>query len=567
VSLVTVTNLALLLATLVLVRDSFPVGQIIYFDYPFEFLIGALSLTVAGCSTFPILVFFGQDPHFSGNSKNLLIALIVISFFLFYGGLLFWSLEGWPYENAVMFCLVTITSVGYGNNCPSRVETKLITIFFAMLGLAFIGFAIEQFRLLLVDNVAKRIAEQMTKLKTRVIADGPPPDEEEEKGKRRFNIFAMWGKRSGAILALVSWWLCGSAIFMTLEGWDYLDAFYFSFITLSTIGYGDFYPTSAGGMIFLIFYILSGLGLFAFGLSTLGDSTSGQLDSQLDNLWGMVSKTQDLGTKGLSSMWSGGGKVGSLAKNLFNEEEKGEALLMLVKTTSMVGASIVLSQAMEDPEKKAERELREQEEREQKEREDQAERERLAKEEEERKKPRDVFKVVDREKFDELSQAVSKSLKKLLTCEPTAVDAWLRDYRKRKAQFEETFLQRDPAEVAAEMAEKGEKDKKDKKKDKKEKKEKKKAADDDGEADGEEEEEEEEEEEDKKKKEKKSKKDKDKDKDEKKDKKEKTVKDEKMDDPDQKRRKSSREGTSRKKSRPEDGRTGGDAAIDMNEDE
>lgn len=462
VSLLTFASFAVLLACLVIVRNQVPWDVPVSLDFPFQFLIGSLALNVASCSTFPILVFFGQDPHFSSNTKSLMIALVVISFFLFYGGLIFWSLEGWPYEEAVMFCLVTITSIGYGNRVPTKTSTRLIVIFGAMMGLAFIGFAIEQFRLLLVEDVAKRIAKQVKKIKNKVAQDGPPPEDEEDEEDRgfvkgRLAIFALWGKRSGAILGLISWWLCGSAIFMKLEGWDFFSSFYFAFVTLSTIGYGDLYPTSAGGMIFLIFYSLTGLGLFAFGLSTLSDGTSGQLDSQLDNLWGVVNKTQSLGLKSMNTMMSGGAGLGNMAKDLFGKGEK-DPILALVKSTSVLGTSVGLPTALEDEKMREEREKREAEENAKREKEEREEAERKAREEE-AKKPKDAFTILNKEQFDELSQAVAKSLKKLQTCEPTAVDAWLRDYRKKKEQFEATFAVRDPAEVAAELAEKEAKEK------------------------------------------------------------------------------------------------------------
>ena len=53
----------------------------------------------------------------------------------------------------------------------------------------------------------------------------------------------------------------GTISYHYLEGWSWIDAMYFSIITLTTIGYGDFSPQTTAGKLFTIAYIILGIGI------------------------------------------------------------------------------------------------------------------------------------------------------------------------------------------------------------------------------------------------------------------------------------------------------------------
>lgn len=67
----------------------------------------------------------------------------------------------------------------------------------------------------------------------------------------------------GLLLTTAVTLLAGMFIFRALEGWSYLDALYFSLITLTTVGYGDFSPVTPLGKIMTMIYILLGLGIIS----------------------------------------------------------------------------------------------------------------------------------------------------------------------------------------------------------------------------------------------------------------------------------------------------------------
>ncbi len=63
--------------------------------------------------------------------------------------------------------------------------------------------------------------------------------------------------------------IIGTVTYHYLEDWSWLDAFYFSFITLTTIGFGDFAPKTDYGKIFTIIYITIGVGIILAFVNTL----------------------------------------------------------------------------------------------------------------------------------------------------------------------------------------------------------------------------------------------------------------------------------------------------------
>ena len=60
----------------------------------------------------------------------------------------------------------------------------------------------------------------------------------------------------------------GTTGFHLIEGWDSLQAFYTTIMTLTTVGYGDFAPKTKAGMLFTAVLVIFGVGtmLYSVGL-------------------------------------------------------------------------------------------------------------------------------------------------------------------------------------------------------------------------------------------------------------------------------------------------------------
>lgn len=78
--------------------------------------------------------------------------------------------------------------------------------------------------------------------------------------------------------------LIGMVVYHFLEGWSWLDALYFSFITLTTVGFGDYAPQTEAGKIFTIIYIIIGIGIILTFINTIYNHFSLKKDMKKKNV-------------------------------------------------------------------------------------------------------------------------------------------------------------------------------------------------------------------------------------------------------------------------------------------
>jgi voltage-gated potassium channel len=91
----------------------------------------------------------------------------------------------------------------------------------------------------------------------------PFATEPDEKKKIRQRIFSL-------LLLVVAMLGTATIVYSHLEGWSLIDSLYFSTVTMTTIGYGDLTPTTNTSKLFTILFVLSGVAVMLYTLSTLG---------------------------------------------------------------------------------------------------------------------------------------------------------------------------------------------------------------------------------------------------------------------------------------------------------
>ncbi len=79
-------------------------------------------------------------------------------------------------------------------------------------------------------------------------------------------LFRRFRLAAGVLLSVL---VFGTAGYMVIERWSFLDALYMTVITVATVGYGEVHPLGPGGRVLTIALIFVGVGAVGYGASTL----------------------------------------------------------------------------------------------------------------------------------------------------------------------------------------------------------------------------------------------------------------------------------------------------------
>ncbi|KUI55611.1 Outward-rectifier potassium channel TOK1 [Cytospora mali] len=298
------------------------------------------------CSSLMVVTFWGalkghysRDFQLTTSQRTLMLQTIMFLIYLLLGALVFSTIEGWDYLDAVYWADATLFTVGFGDFAASTAAGRALLFPYALIGVISLGLVIGSIRSLVLERARRQLgARMLEKERKRVLkrrlrsgkddilnpvteddeGDKETPGQSEYERRRRefelmrkIQIKAEHRRRWMAMgISTTVWlilWLVGAAIFQQCEvsyqGWTYFDGFYFAFVSLTTIGYGDVTPISPAGKSFFVFWSLLALPTMTVLISNAGDTVVKAVRDVTDQLGTVTILPDERGIrKGLKEM-------------------------------------------------------------------------------------------------------------------------------------------------------------------------------------------------------------------------------------------------------------------------
>uniref|UniRef100_A0AAY4A485 Potassium channel domain-containing protein n=1 Tax=Denticeps clupeoides TaxID=299321 RepID=A0AAY4A485_9TELE len=143
----------------------------------------------------------------------------------------------WDFSGAFYFVGTVVSTIGFGMTTPATIAGKMFLIFYGLIGCA----ATILFFNLFLERIITMLAYIMRWCHERQLRhsgigrDNSRSEDDSLEGWKPSVYYVMLILGVAAVLIACS----ASALYSTMEDWDYFESLYFCFVAFSTIGFGD----------------------------------------------------------------------------------------------------------------------------------------------------------------------------------------------------------------------------------------------------------------------------------------------------------------------------------------
>jgi potassium channel subfamily K len=276
----------------------------------YAIMAAALYLIIASLMLFTVYGayagYYEKNFELTTSQRTLMVQTISFLFYLLAGAAVFSTIENWLFLNGVYWATATLLTVGTGDFYPKTHLGQGLIMPYAIGGVVTLGLVIGSIRSLILERSKTKLSARMMEKKREDIVrqwekDGKKVQVsliqhshdltgegkgELERREREFNVMRLVQQHAqterkwmSLTLSLTSWfilWFIGAVVFWRAErlqqGLTYYESMYYCYITLLTIGYGDYAPVANSSKAFFVFWALLAVPTLTILISNMGDT-------------------------------------------------------------------------------------------------------------------------------------------------------------------------------------------------------------------------------------------------------------------------------------------------------
>ncbi|CAD5210231.1 unnamed protein product [Bursaphelenchus okinawaensis] len=191
----------------------------------------------------------------------------------------------WTSSSSLFFAATTMATIGYGNVVPVTMKGRLFCVAFALFGAPLAIITIGDLGKFLSECTIwlyKKMVDGKRWCKLTIIRmmnrnDKLDSELDTETGETGENGRIDWDDFDRTevpvilvFVILLLYIAFGGVLFSYIESWSYMDAFYYCFVSLTTIGFGDLVPERHEYILLMLIYLGVGLAVTTMCIDLVG---------------------------------------------------------------------------------------------------------------------------------------------------------------------------------------------------------------------------------------------------------------------------------------------------------